>query len=226
MHHCPCPWKYKAARCCAVLAVLRKHAGLNHKAISAVRTLLYRVSKWKSRLGLCLTHRLDSEISEKHTPSARWNICRHHAVMFWAGRLVTIPLAGTQITATSSAVGLTLSVFWVQDNRKAAFYPEHTTAQVPAGLLLAKAATMYLIILLKLSEIDIRLKLSKTCVHRIAMPVFTQRPGEGTGSLRVGARVNRHLPDKNAGIQTPCVLATEQKPLLIPGYFLLFLEQL
>lgn len=25
-----------------------------------------------------------------------------------------------------SAVGLTLSVFWVQDNRKKDFYPEHT----------------------------------------------------------------------------------------------------
>lgn len=44
-------------------------------------------------------------------------------------------------------------MFWVQDNRKKEFYGEHTTVQVPVGLLLVKAATMYLIVLLKLSEI-------------------------------------------------------------------------
>lgn len=41
-----------------------------------------------------------------------------------------------------------------------------------------------------------------------------QRPEEVTGSLRVGAGVNRHLPDMSAGIQTQ-VLGTEQRALLI-----------
>lgn len=54
------------------------------------------------------------------------------------------------------------------------------------------------------------------CMHRVSMSVLMQRPGESTGSLRVGAGVNRHLSDKSTGIQTH-VLVTEQKPLLIPG---------
>lgn len=41
------------------------------------------------------------------------------------------------------------------------------------------------------------------------MPGLMQRLGEGTGSLQVGAGVNRHLPDKKVGIQTHA-LVTEQ----------------
>lgn len=92
-HHASLPTSLKvqgsSLLCCCWLCV-EEALCLNHIAIAAVRTLLYTVNKRTYRLGLCQTNRLDSEISEKHTPSAYWNMCRHHAVMFWKELLVTL----------------------------------------------------------------------------------------------------------------------------------------
>lgn len=79
------------------------------------------------------------------------------------------------------------------------------------GFLLAEAATIDLTFLRKLTEIRIRLRtpdLTSMLLKNM------QRPEEVTGSLEVGAGLNKHLPDMRAGIQTQ-VLVTEQKALLI-----------
>lgn len=79
------------------------------------------------------------------------------------------------------------------------------------GFLLVEAATTDLTFLQKLTEIRARLRtpdLTSMLLKNM------QRPEEVTGSLRVGAGVNKHLPDMSAGIQTQVPLS-EQKELLI-----------
>lgn len=92
-----------------------------------------------------------------------------------------------------------VNVLSSRENKKKDFHTEHTTAQVPVGFLLVEAAIIDLTFLQKLIEIRTRLRipdLTSTLLKNM------QRPEEVTGSLRVGARVNSHLPDMSTGIQT------------------------
>lgn len=90
-----------------------------------------------------------------------------------------------------------VNVLGSRENKKKDFHTEHT--QVPVGFLLVEAAIIDLTFLQKLTEMRTRLRtpdLTSMLLKNM------QRPEEVTGSLRVGAGVNRHLPDISTEIQT------------------------
>lgn len=154
-HHAPQPTSLKASCCAAVVS-------LAEATLPSGPDCTGQYSE--CRRWLCETNTLDGEVRGGTQLSCLPTSCSE--VLDWAishSRVQTACLlpspAVTQTSATPLAVGLTLSMFWVQERTGKRISTLSTPqAQVPAGFLLEKAATINLTFLRKLTEIRTRLR--------------------------------------------------------------------